>query len=130
MRREHINALSLEAVRHNQDDADALWQDIMFLHSSPIRVMFELYQRDNYSAASCAGKKLMCGLLLCMESNKSVEDIHQPIRMEAKANQNVKLSCEHIQDIINHSGTLEARNVSHRAMVTKDLPLDADSVVF
>jgi len=92
--------------------------------------MFELYQRDNYSASSRAGKKVMCGLLLSMESNKSVEDIHQPIRMDAKANQNVKLSSEHIQDIINHSGTLEARNVSHRAMVTKELPLDTDCVVF
>ena len=62
----------------------------------------------------------MCGLLLCMESNKSVEDIHQPIRMDAKANQNSVLSKDHIQELIIHSNSLEARKVHHGARVTKD----------
>ena len=57
-----------------------------------------------------------------MESNKAVEDIHQPIRMDANANQNRFQTKEHIQDLINHSGALEARGVHHGAMVKQESP--------
>ena len=120
MKREHVNALKLEAARHEVPDANALWNDIVFLRSSPIRCMFEFFLRDRYAHTSQAGKRLLCGLLICMESNKSVEDVHQPIRMDGKANQNPVQSKDHIQDLIIHSGSLEARNVPHGAQVTKD----------
>ena len=120
MKREHVNALKLEAARHEVPDANALWNDIVFLRSSPIRCMFEFFLRDRYAHTSQAGKRLLCGLLICMESNKSVEDVHQPIRMDGEANQNPVQSKDHIQDLIIHSGSLEARSVTHGARVTKD----------
>jgi hypothetical protein len=120
MKREHTNSLKLEADRHAVPAAKDLWEDIIFLRSRPIRCVFEFYKRDRYSPNSRAGKKLMCGLLWTMESNKAAEDIHQPIRMDAAANQNRKLSKDHIQDLIVHSGSLEAREVHHGAKVSKE----------
>jgi hypothetical protein len=119
IRKEHIWFLTLEADRHAVPDANALWADIIFLQSRPIRCLFEFFKRDRYSPNSYSGKHLLNGLLQTMESNKSVEDIHQPIRMAAAANQNKKLSKDTIQDLIVHSGSLEARSVHHGAKVTK-----------
>ena len=120
MKRDHNIFLSLEKHRLEDPDAKTLWEDIIFLRSSPVRCLYELYRRDGYAPTSEPGKKLMCGLLICMESNKSVEDIHQPIRMDAKANQNIKMSSNHIQELIIHSRALESRSVHHGAAVTKE----------
>ena len=119
MRKEHTSILKLEASRHTDEDAIALWKAIAFLNSRPIRCMLEFFKKDWYSPDSSAGKKLMCGMLATMESNKSVEDVHQPIRLDAKANQNRKLSKDHIQDLIIHSNSFEQRGVWHGAKVTK-----------
>ena len=119
MRKEHTSILKLEASRHTDEDAMALWKAIAFLNSRPIRCMLEFFKKDWYSPDSSAGKKLMCGMLATMESNKSVEDVHQPIRLDAKANQNRKLSKDHIQDLIINSGSFEARGVRHGAKVPK-----------
>ena len=121
IKREHVFFLKLEADRHAVPAAKALWEDIIFLQSRPIRCVFELFRRDKYSPNSPAGVHLLSGLLISMESNKAVEDIHQPIRMAAAANQNKKLSKDSIQDLIVHSGSLEARSVSHGAKVSKEV---------
>ena len=57
-----------------------------------------------------------------MESNKAVEDVHQPIRLDAAANQKRKLSKDHIQDLIIYSGSFEARKVRHGAKVSCVFP--------
>ena len=119
LKREHLNFLKLEADRHTVPAANDLWKDIIFLLSRPVRILFEFFKRDRYSPDSPAGQDVLRGFLITMESNKSVEDIHQPIRMAAAANQNKKLSKQTIQDLIVHSGSLEARSVHHGATVTK-----------
>lgn len=119
MRREHTNFLKLEADRFGSAVCMELWNNIILLKSVPIRVMYEMYKRDGYNTNSGSGRRLLCGLLMTMESNKIVEDIHQPLRLDAKANQNKRLSRDHIQDVIEHSGVLEARSVPHRASVSK-----------
>jgi hypothetical protein len=82
--------------------------------------MIEMFHQDQYSVTSPGGVHLLCGLLICIESNKAVEDSHQPVRMEARANQNLRLSKDHMQSLLIHSGTLEARGISDRAMVKKE----------
>ena len=119
MRREHTNFLKLEADRFESADCMALWNNIIILLSVPIRTMFEMYRRDRYDPKSTSGKKLMCGLLMTMDSNRTVEDIHQPLRLDTGANQNRRLSKDHVQDVVEHSGVLEARGVPHRSRVTK-----------
>jgi hypothetical protein len=119
LQRDHLLILRLDRTRHELPDARQLWEAIPFLRSTPVRLIFEFYKRDGYAPNSRDGKKLLCGFLVTMESNKSVEDVHQPIRMAANANQNLRLSKDEIQNIINHSGSFEARGVPDGPRVPK-----------
>lgn len=124
LRTEHLNLLSLEAQSHETEANEMLATDICFLKSSPIRFLYEFYKRDKYSIGSRAGLKLLMGLLSEMESNKCIEDVHLPVRTDAEGNQNLKLSRDHIQYVINHSGVLQARGVRNVAEVTQDTQPD------
>lgn len=121
MKQHHTNFLSLEAKCHTVPDCMLLWKEILFLQSRPVRLSYEFYKRDKYLPSSPAGRKLMAGLLSTMPDNKVVEDVHHPLRLDSKANSNKRLSKNHVQDIIVHSGVLESRGVPNRAKVGKDV---------
>ena len=53
MRAEFSNILWLEELRLGDDNADTLWQDIVFLQASPIRLIYEFFHRDGASSAAC-----------------------------------------------------------------------------
>ena len=124
LKAEHSNILGLEAKSHENEANTMLATDICFLRSTPVRFVYEFYKRDKYDIASQAGWKLMMGLLSEMESNKAIEDTHLPVRTDAEGNQNLRLSKDHIQDRINHSGVLEARGVRDCAQVGQDAQPD------
>ena len=120
LRSDHIAVIDLEELSHRYDDAQQLRKDIVFLDAPAIRIIFEMFARDQYSPTSTAGLKILMGLLCTLPDNKSVEDIHQPLRLEARANTNKKLSSNHIQEVIIQSGVLEKRGVKHLSKVTKE----------
>ena len=119
MATEFKNTLLLEELKRWDDTAATLWQDIVFLGSSAVRLSYELFHRDGMRQSSTAGRHLMKGFMLTVQDNKSVEDIHHPLRLDSNANSNRKLAANHIQEIIVTSGVLEKRGIPHRVKVTK-----------
>ena len=111
MATEFKNILLLEELQRWDDSAATLWQDIVFLRSSAVRLSYEFFHRDGMRPSSTAGRHLMNGFMLTVKDNKSVECIHRPLRLDANANSNRKLSAIHIQDIIVNSGVLEKRGI-------------------
>jgi len=121
MRIHHANILSLENSRHETAEANEVWEACLFLNMQPVRVVLEYFRRDKYSPRSPLGRHLLMGLTATLPDNKIVEDVHNPLRLASKGNNNDKLASETIQDTINHSNVLEARGINHSTVVTKDL---------
>jgi hypothetical protein len=112
--------LILEDVRHTNASAEALWADLALIaQATPIRALFEFFCRDRYDRRSFAGLHLLKGMLWTMADNKSVEDTHGTLRLDARANSNKKLARNRLQHLVNTSGVFEARGVHHRAAVPK-----------
>ena len=54
---EHRNFLSLEKSALTRDGAQQLRQDIVFLDFTAIRIVYEMFAKAGYSAASVGGKQ-------------------------------------------------------------------------
>jgi hypothetical protein len=85
-----------------------------------VRWMFVLFEHDDWSPNSVAGRRYLKGLMQCFPDNKIVEDVHSVIRRDAKANANEKLTLTHMQALVVRSGVLESRGIKHRALPTQD----------
>ncbi len=94
LQREHRNVLSLEQAVHSHDVAKTLWDDIVFLKNSVARITFEMFAKDQYSERSRGGRKVLLGCCRTLPDNKIVEDVHQPIRLEARGNPQQKTQQE------------------------------------
>ena len=57
--------------------------------------------------------------LWTLPDNKIVEDIHQPLRLNARGNSNRRLSFQNIHDTVLGSGVLEKRDIRHICAVDK-----------
>ena len=120
MKTEHQNLLVLESVRHNNAAAQALWDDVALVaKSKPVRALWEFFCRDRYSRMSFAGTHLLKGMLWTIADNKSCEDTHGTLRLDARANSNKKIQRNRLQHLVNTSGVFEARGVPHRPGVSK-----------
>ena len=104
---------------HQLDDAARLRGHIIFLDSDAVRVIFEFYARDNYAPTSKSGQHSLMGHLWTLADNKIVEDIHQPLRLDARANMNKRMSFSSIQNIINRSNVLKQRGIPHHCQLDK-----------
>ena len=120
LRTHHENILSLEAAVHTVADAKEVWSACLYLNMQPVRLMFEYFRHDRYSAASPLGRHLMMGLLAILPDNKIAEDVHASLRLASKGNSNDKLSSQTLQDVINHSSVLEDHSIPHKSSVSKD----------
>ena len=119
LKAEHQHFLLLERRALTLDDAAHLRKDIIFLDSPAVRVVFEFYARDKYDPMSASGRQTLRGHIVTLADNKIVEDIHQPLRLNARANINRKLSFRNIQKIILASEVLEKRGIAHPSRVDK-----------
>ena len=120
MKTHYQNLVVLEDARHTNAAAQALWADLALVaRSKPIRALFEFFCRDMYDRKSFAGLHLLKGMLWTMADNKSCEDTHGTLRLDARANSNQKIQRNRLQLLINTSGVFEARGVPHRSGVTK-----------
>ena len=100
--------------------ARQLWNDMDFLKSQPIRLLFSFFERDQWRPESTAGRKLLTGLLYVLPDSKIVEDVHGDLRKEAKSHPNAKLTPSHVQEIIVRSKVFASRGVHHPAEVSRD----------
>ena len=119
MRTAWKHLMMLEQRLYDLPAARQLWGDLDFAVAQPIRMLFVLFERDQWRAGSVAGRKLLNGLLCVLPDNKIVEDVHGAIRKESNANQNAKLSMSRIQDVVMRSRVFESRKISHPASLTK-----------
>ena len=115
----HRNFLLLERRAVDSEDASCLRRDMIFLDSDAVRLMFEFYARDKYAPTSIYGRNAVMAYHWTLPDNKIVEDIHQPLRLNARGNMNKRLASQTIQGIILESNVLEARNVRHPIRITK-----------
>ena len=123
MKTHHVNIMSLENARHENSDANEVWKACLYLHMTPVRLLLEYFKRDMWSEHSQEGVHLLMGLVSTLADNKIAEDVHAKLRLAAKHHANTKLSSQTIQDEINHSGVIEARQITHQTKVSKDFPL-------
>ena len=121
VRASHKLFLLLERRATSWDDSASLRKDIIFLDSVAVRIIFEFYALDRYDAESTAGRKSLMALLWTLPDNKIVEDIHQPLRLNARGNVNRKLSYRNIQSTIEESRVLETRDIPNPCRITKDI---------
>ena len=129
MKRHHLNIMTLENNRHDNQEAQKLWKACLFLEMTPVRLVLEYFRQDRYSPLSEQGRHLMFGLMATMADNKIVEDVHAPLRLASKGNSNFKLSSRTIQDVINHSDVLEKRHIPHKAAVSKDCYIMSSTIM-
>ena len=111
--------LLLERRAVSVDAAADLRRDIIFLDAVAVRLVFEFYCRDKYDPNSKSGRHALKALLWALPDNKIVEDIHQPLRLNARANVNRRLSFTNIQSSIIESEVLEKRGIAHNCKVNK-----------
>ena len=115
----HRNFLLLERRALESEDAARLRKDMIFLDSPVVRLMFEFHALDKYAPSSGLGQGAVMAYHWTLPDNKIVEDIHQPLRLNARANVNRKLSSRNTQDTILESRVLEQRSVPHPCRVDK-----------
>ena len=115
----HNHCLRLERAALSLDAPASLRRDIIFLDAPAVRIVLEFYARDRYNPASKAGRKALNALLWTLPDNKIVEDIHQPLRLNARANSSRRLSFPNMQHTIMESGVLEKRGIPNPCKVNR-----------
>ena len=119
LKQTHVNFLLLERRAIDKDDAASLRRDMIFLDSPAVRLIFEFYARDKYCPSSASGKAALMVHIWSLADNKIIEDLHQPIRLNARANVTKKLSTVEMQRTILDSDVIEKRGINHRTQVDK-----------
>jgi len=119
LKTEHRNFLLLERRVHQVADAARLREHIIFLDADAVRIIFEFYARDCYESTSRCGQESLLGHIYSLPDNKIVEDVHQPLRMNARGNVNKKLAARTIQNTIVKSKVLQKRGIPHHCDVDK-----------
>ena len=119
LEREYTNVLLLERRAHHLEDARLLRKDLIFLDAPAVRTIFEFYARDRYSHTSKSAQQSLMAHIRTLPDNKIVEDIHQPLRLDARANMNKRMSTATIQNVIMKSRVLEDRGIQHHCRVDK-----------
>ena len=113
MKKHYANIVELERNRLLSPGALKLYNAIVFLKHMALRLLYALYARDDFNAQSIQGQKILRGLLDVLPDNKGVEEAHHFVRKEQKQNPNTRLSHCHVQDCVNDSRVLEARQIPH-----------------
>ena len=110
----------LESRACRLDGADRLRRDLIFLDSTAIRIIYEMFARDNYHHTSKTGTDALMVFLWSLPDNKIVEDIHQPIRLAGRGSVNRKMSFRNIQSHILESAVLEKRGIKNGPKVDRE----------
>ncbi len=110
----------LEQVALTSPSAAALLEELQFILTPPVRLLFMFFERDRWDVASTAGIKQLRGMLATLPDNKLVEDIHNSIRLDSRANGNKKQKLAHMQEVVINSNAFSSREVPEPCAVTKE----------
>ena len=86
--------------------------------------MYLFFERDRFRPSlgrTDCGSKLLRGMVDTLPDNKIVEDMHNALRRDSKANRNSVLNTETVQQIVSNSRALEHRKVAHPCSVPKEV---------
>ena len=85
--------------------------------SKPVRLAMQLQE----TGCDAAAREILLSLLVRLPDSKLVEDLHQRLRTEAKANAQQSLQPRELQGLVQTSNALESRDIGHPARLTKDI---------
>ena len=120
MKEHWVNLIKLEHRRHNHPAAMSLWKDLIVCKRAPIRMIWILYEKDQFRLGSAAGTHLLQGALNILPDNKIVEDGHGFIRKDTKkTGGSKKRSPWRMQFVLANSQILESRGLRHPAAASK-----------
>lgn len=97
-------------------DPQELAADLRDAISKPLRLAMQLQETNRPEEA----RDILKALLIRLPDSKLVEDLHQRLRTEAKANAQQSLRPRELQGLIQTSNALESRNILHPARLTRD----------
>ena len=100
------------------DDDATLLKDLP--SSAVVRMLHHLYEKGNFNPNFRLGRKYLRGMLQRLPDNKLVEDIHLPIKRDAKSSGiHTRQRPARIQEKILTSNPIEARGIPHPAEIDK-----------
>ena len=116
--------------------AQQLKENVCFAVNHPARLMMDAIESIDYDHRRLrgyghktsvvlgqnhkeAGEHLLQTLIQTFPDNKIVEDVHNALRLEARANKHNKLTPSTMQSVCMSSGVLESRCISHEAEVAE-----------
>ena len=110
----------LENVRHMLDADDATFLQHLPGHP-PTRMLHALFEKGKFDRNYGPGRKYLRGQLQRLLDNKLVEDVHLPIKRNARSSEtNTRQRAARIQEQVVNSNALEARCIPHPADIDKD----------
>ena len=120
MARDFSAILQLEQTVANTRTQPQLIHDLKMVVTPAVRLMFLLFERDDFRAASQAGRHVLKGMLLALPDSKLVEDIHGVIRVDGLSQKNKRQTVHSIQELITQSHVLNTRSIAHKAVVDRN----------
>ena len=113
------------AEKSREGKAQELAADMRLTFTTLVRVCALTFEQDKWSAESRQGRFFLRQLLRSFADNKIVEDCHQSIRVDAKANANCRQRPSSIQSIVTNCQALEQRDIPDVfCQKWKNIPLD------
>ena len=94
--------------------------DLQFLFSMPVRLACSLFEQSGWISSDATALSILAAVVKILPDNKIVEDAHQAVRVEAKANPNQRMTIKTIQSTIMNSRIFSSRQLSHPAKLSKD----------
>jgi hypothetical protein len=115
MRADWVAILALEAARWTDAAAKTLRATYLhWLDNAAIRLLYQLFERDNFNPQQCAaGQRYLRALLLIAPDNKLVEDIHNYLSDLARNSRNFVASWAQRTSATIHCNKLETRQMNH-----------------
>ena len=113
-----VSLETAEGVPHSSN----LTQDLLLSYDPPTRLLAQGFEAANWqvNASGLTSMEILKSMLATFADSKLIEDTHGRVRMVQQSQSNEKLTTAAIQQVVNDSGTLEARSLPHPAAVTKD----------
>ena len=94
--------------------------DLQFLFSMPVRLACSLFEQSGWISSDATALSILAAVVKILPDNKIVEDAHQAVRVEAKANPNQRMAIKTIQSTVMNSRIFSSRQLSHPAKLSKD----------
>ena len=95
--------------------------DLQLLFSMPARLACSLFEASGWISSDATALGILSAVVKTLPDNKIVEDAHQAVGLEAKANANQKLKIGTVQSCVTNSRISSSRNLSHPAKHSKDV---------